>query len=788
MIIDIVLGRAIGKGGLEKVLTLISNDLTMRGYRVRICQMSEPDHMEWAESLPEIYYYGQQDKYEYADNINVFHWAIGYQNLINKIGKPDIVLATHTPIISLICKLALNFLGDNCPPIISWLHGPPKSYGGGNYLKFSDAHLAISHNISRKIRESIETSSPVHYIGNPVKITNTQLINRPEDIFEFLYVGRLDNSQKRLDVLFKSLSNVKGNWRIRIIGDGPDSSILKAMATQLNIGNRISWEGWIENPWEEVKEASLLILSSDYEGFGLVLVEALARGIPVVSTNCEGPDEIIQDGVNGWLYPVQDTITLQNILQEIILGKRALPEAKVCCESILHYRPEIVISLLEEVLNTYYNLKTINKKLLSITNLSEEEIAQEVYDLIVSKKVNIESVFSGVYDQLSNSLKSKWLTRVGVLFWENQLFDNVIPAFQQALEFEPYNDDALFNLGYFLKGLGEYELALYYFNQIGEKNNEVFEMIGEIQSAKRANKNSVEQSQLVSILIPTFNRPEYVELALKSALDQTYKNVEIIICDNSRNEETFLIIKPFLKEHSNLVYFKNEDNLGMVGNMRRCLEYAKGEFIAFLGDDDIWVPSKLEKIVPFFMDDSVQYVTSTKLVINQYGEELYVENKIAEENVILDGEQLAEFALLNDNFIGEPSVVVYRKSALDFSFGEYCGQTFNFMMDLATWLNILRKGKAVFLSEILTYYRIHENNMAGQLYYKEGIQEWKRILEIAHENGYLQNREEYLKAYQNLHRRIVLNIRKSYNENRKIENIESILEILNDINKILITN
>lgn len=475
MIIDIVLGRATGRGGLEKVLTQVSNGLTHKGHRVRICQMSEPDHLDWVQTLPEIHYYEQLDKYKYEENVDVFSHALGYREFISIEGKPDIVLATHTPIQSLMCRLALEPLGGECPPIISWLHGPPESYGGEKYLNYSDAHLAISYNIYKKIENILNNDSIIHYIGNPVDIDNVELINRSTGSIELLYIGRLDNTQKRLDILFKALSKVNGNWGLRIVGDGPHSNELKLLAKQLDIEKKIIWEGWRENPWNYIDEASLLVLSSDYEGFGLVLVEALSRGIPVLSTECEGPDEIIKNGVNGWLYPVGDSKTLQNILNGIILGEISLPGRIICKESVLHYRPEVVVNQLEEILLNYTLIEDL--KLKSFKGLTEEEITSELYEILVNRKINIDILLSLIEKRYPKALLSKWLTNLGVLFWETKKFDFVIPVLKKATDYSPNNEDALFNLGFVLKSFGESELSNYYLNQIPNKNQEVIDLL-----------------------------------------------------------------------------------------------------------------------------------------------------------------------------------------------------------------------------------------------------------------------------------------------------------------------
>ncbi|WP_141604109.1 glycosyltransferase [Terrilactibacillus laevilacticus] len=483
MIIDVVLGKAIGRGGLERVLYSISHELNKRGHRVRIFQISEPDYLDWADTLPEIYYYGKKVDYQLDGKVDVSILSSGYQKLISKIGMPDVALATHLPLFSLICRLALNSLKNECIPILSWLHNPPESGVGERLINYSDAHLAISHNMANKIKSILNINSPIYYVGNPLEIDNIRMIDRPKKYFKLIYIGRLENGQKRLDILFKALSKLKGDWRLHIIGDGPSIRELKTLSEQLRIHQNIIWEGWKEDPWDDVKEASLLVLSSDFEGFGLVLVEALARGIPVVSTNCEGPDEIIQHGENGWLFPIGDVNRLQSILQDIISGKIVLPESEVCRKSVLHYRTEVVIDRLEEVLLSYANQNKIKEKVTELIELSDsnDDIVQGIAKLLIENNINIDAIFSMLDDEISNNKKSEWLTQLGVLCWENEKLDYVIPAFQKAIEYVPNNSDALFNLGYVLKCIGETDLALHYFEQIMFKTAEVREQIAQIR-------------------------------------------------------------------------------------------------------------------------------------------------------------------------------------------------------------------------------------------------------------------------------------------------------------------
>lgn len=219
---------------------------------------------------------------------------------------------------------------------------------------------------------------------------------------------------------------------------------------------------------------------------------------------------------------------------------------------------------------------------------------------------------------------------------------------------------------------------------------------------------------LVSVLIPTYNRPHYFELALQSVLQQTYKNIEIIVCDDSTNDETFKLIQPYLINYTHIRYYKNEVNLGQFENDIQCMELAKGEYVNFLMDDDLFHPTKIEKMMKYFMEDkeqSITLVTSHRQLIDtegNYSGELQATARIFEKDTIMDGIEAGEMMLGNVlNFIGEPTTALFRKNNLEEPFGCFGGREYICNVDMASWGDLLAKGKLVYIAETLSYYRKH---------------------------------------------------------------------------------
>ncbi|MEB3100432.1 glycosyltransferase [Ferviditalea candida] len=244
---------------------------------------------------------------------------------------------------------------------------------------------------------------------------------------------------------------------------------------------------------------------------------------------------------------------------------------------------------------------------------------------------------------------------------------------------------------------------------------------------------------LVSILIPTYNRPHYFHQALQSALHQTYCNIEIIVCDDSSDHRTADLIAPYLAQHPQIKYVKNERQLGEQ-NWNRCMQLSQGEFINFLMDDDLFHLRKIESMMPFMLNDpKIYWVTSYRQMIDGNGVPLPdnpANARLYPETRVLDGQELASTALSRcQNVIGEPSTVLFRRKSLTGPFGNFNGNQYHGLNDLATWVSLSR-GKAVYIPEALSFFRVHpEQNQTKIEYLTSAIYEWLILLRDAMHTG-----------------------------------------------------
>ncbi len=104
---------------------------------------------------------------------------------------------------------------------------------------------------------------------------------------------------------------------------------------------------------------------------------------------------------------------------------------------------------------------------------------------------------------------------------------------------------------------------------------------------------------VVSIIIPTFNRAKKIEASISRALAQTYPNIEVIVIDDGSTDETELVVTTFVRKDRRVHYFKIP-NSGISAARNKGAKEARGEFIAFIDDDDELMPSYLETILPRF--------------------------------------------------------------------------------------------------------------------------------------------------------------------------------------------
>ena len=136
--------------------------------------------------------------------------------------------------------------------------------------------------------------------------------------------GRLDY-QKGFDTLIRAFAahGVARDHALVILGEGIERRALEQLARSLGVQAKVHLPGFVANPWAYFARASAFVCASRWEGFGNVIIEAMACGAPVIATDCDfGPREILQHQQTGWLVPVDDEGALGRTM-DMVVGNRA---------------------------------------------------------------------------------------------------------------------------------------------------------------------------------------------------------------------------------------------------------------------------------------------------------------------------------------------------------------------------------------------------------------------------------------------------------------------------------
>jgi len=189
--------------------------------------------------------------------------------------------------------------------------------------RLADVRICISEGVADDVaRLARFRRDRIEVIYNPIEMLADPSADDFEGLWEgtqakrVLTVGRLVE-QKNLPLLLEAFSRVieKMDARLVILGEGPLRGTLERKVAALGLERAVKLSGFMTNPASAYNSADLFVLSSDFEGFGNVIVEALACGVPVVSTDCpSGPREILSDGEFGTLVPCCDPDALADAM------------------------------------------------------------------------------------------------------------------------------------------------------------------------------------------------------------------------------------------------------------------------------------------------------------------------------------------------------------------------------------------------------------------------------------------------------------------------------------------
>jgi glycosyltransferase involved in cell wall biosynthesis len=208
-------------------------------------------------------------------------------------------------------------------------------------------------------------------------------------------------------------------------------------------------------------------------------------------------------------------------------------------------------------------------------------------------------------------------------------------------------------------------------------------------------------NNLVSIITPNYNSEKFISETIKSVLNQTYKNWEMIIVDDVSSDKSIDIITSFCKKDARIQLHQLPENSGAAIARNKAIDLAKGTFIAFLDSDDLWLPKKLEFQLDFMLKNNYSLSYTSYEIINEEGE---LTNKI-----ISCKDKLNYNRMLYSNEIG-CLTAMYNKDVL----GKIFMPEIRKRQDYGLWLKILKSEKYAFgFATVLAQYRDRSKSISN---------------------------------------------------------------------------
>lgn len=330
-------------GGIERVTLVVASMMVNVGYKVSILCIQKG--VPYFEIPNEVRIYHLDDCQGKSRSARLKNWMSQYQPSL------VIVSGTNRPL------FILRAIG-RCP-LIAWEHlnatisaHPLHNLYRHYYAK--RAKIVTLSNADAKAWQDKFPSSEVFCIPNPVTLPKTA----PSDLMNkrILAVGRLAG-QKGFDLLIRAWAMIEKDypdWTLRIVGSGRRGKQLQKLMEKLKITSRVEMMPATPRIIDEYQNASIYALSSRYEGFGLVLVEAMQFGLPIVSFDCpHGPKEIVSHGETGLLVPNGNIAAFAEALSRMISSSAMRREmSEEALKQVERFGNQVIISKWIDLINS----------------------------------------------------------------------------------------------------------------------------------------------------------------------------------------------------------------------------------------------------------------------------------------------------------------------------------------------------------------------------------------------------------------------------------------------------
>lgn len=334
----LVLINALAGGGAERVVQTLTSDWAARGHDVTVATLENEKTIELESGVEHVTLPLDGLSVGVLKLPMLIVQAVALIRAVDR-QNPHLVVS-FLPRANLVNVLSAQ-MGPSRPVVISERTVSEALYSNGGLrgaimlwairrlYPLADKAVCLSDAVSASLVRLGLSDQKVETIYNPQDL---RLIRRqaqegsplqPGGRF-IVTVGRLVE-QKDYPTMLRAFGRLSGDVDVDlvIIGEGAQRKRLEEMAADLGIPNRVHFTGWIDNPFPIVAQAELFVSSSAIEGFGNVIVEAMALGLPVVCTDAVGgPSEILEDGEHGFLVPVGDDEALAARVADLLGDQR----------------------------------------------------------------------------------------------------------------------------------------------------------------------------------------------------------------------------------------------------------------------------------------------------------------------------------------------------------------------------------------------------------------------------------------------------------------------------------
>lgn len=344
MKITLLIGSLAG-GGAERVVCNLANYLADKGHEITVLTVSDKQTYKINDNVRHVVLYGESDSKLPHQIINIIR--LYRMNRYFRKENVDVYL-TFLPKLTSFILAQRRFI--KCPIILAERADPGTFCAASEknqkifekYYPYADGYIFQTEDAKEYYRThgiNVEDSVVIPNAINP-EFIRPQYQGKCRKAI--VGAGRL-TEQKNFSLLinaFAAVSKIYPEYELEIYGEGPLKNDLANEAKVLGVAEKVKFQGYVKNLGDRIQDATLFVLSSNFEGMPNALMEAMALGMPVISTDCPagGSKFLIKEGENGLLIPINDSKKLVEAMLEILSNERIRSvmgkNASLVCEEL----------------------------------------------------------------------------------------------------------------------------------------------------------------------------------------------------------------------------------------------------------------------------------------------------------------------------------------------------------------------------------------------------------------------------------------------------------------------